>query len=187
MLDRLSPIGFDRSMATGRTRPVLLTCENQAGAEVTVIGKFSANCDEGVANLAREAMAACVAGDLGLPIPQPFLIDINANWAASVPDGPQRVAIAASSPVAFGSKFAGTQFAGWNRGRNLRPGMVPTALGILVFDAIVQNPDRRISNPNCLILGDELRIFDHELCFMQRLILGWQPPWVDGSLQAFIS
>lgn len=27
MLDRLSPIGFDRSMATGRTRPVLLTCE----------------------------------------------------------------------------------------------------------------------------------------------------------------
>jgi hypothetical protein len=35
-------------------------------------------------------------------------------------------------------------------------------------------------------MGDQLRILDHELCFMQRLILGWRPPWINGSLQAFI-
>ena len=30
--------------------------------------------------------------------------------------------------------------------------------------------------------GDALAIFDHELAFFTEGVLGWQPPWVTGSL-----
>jgi hypothetical protein len=60
--------------------------------------------------------------------------------------------------------------------------MVPDTAGILTFDAIIQNADRRDGNPNCLVKGDELRIFDHELAFMTAGIIGWIPPWKLGGL-----
>ena len=61
--------------------------------------------------------------------------------------------------------------------------MVDTALGILVFDAIIQNDDRRDGNANCLVLGEHLRIIDHELAFAHAQMLFWQPPWQLGGLQ----
>jgi hypothetical protein len=183
MLPRATPIAFDRAMGNGRTKPALLICETQTGEEVEVVAKFSANCDQGVTNLAREVIAACLAGDLGLPIPTPYLLDITPAWAASVTDAAIRANIQRSAPVAFGSSFAGPQFSAWNDGTTLRPAMVPLALATFVFDAIIQNPDRRSSNPNCLVRGDAFRIFDHELAFAHGLILGWKPPWTPGGLQ----
>lgn len=183
MLPRATPIAFDRPMGNGRTKPALLICETPAGEEVEVVAKFSAYCDQGVTNLAREVIAACLAGDLGLPIPTPYLLDITPAWAASVTDAAIRATIQRSAPVAFGSSFAGAQFSAWNDGTTLRPAMVPLALATFAFDAIIQNPDRRSSNPNCLVRGDTFRIFDHELAFAHGLILGWKPPWTPGSLQ----
>ena len=61
----------------------------------------------------------------------------------------------------------------------------PLAASILLFDAIIQNPDRRAENPNCLVQGDELRIIDHELAFMHRVILLWQAPWLLGGMKEF--
>jgi hypothetical protein len=63
--------------------------------------------------------------------------------------------------------------------------MRPVASGILLFDAIIQNPDRRVENPNCLVQGNELRIIDHELAFMHRMILFWQAPWLLGGMKEF--
>jgi len=183
MLPHAIPSAFDRAMGNGRTKPALLVCETQTGEKVDVVAKFSANCDQGVTNLAREVIAACLAGDLGLPIPTPYLLDITPNWAASVTDAAMRANIQRSAPVAFGSSFAGTQFSAWNDGTTLRPAMVPLALATFVFDAIIQNPDRRSSNPNCLVRGDTFRIFDHELAFAHGLIVEWKPPWTPGSLQ----
>ena len=183
MLPRAIPTAFDRAMGNGRTKPALLVCENEAGEEVELVTKFSANCDEGVTNLAREVIAACLAADLGLPIPTPYLVDVTPAWATCVSDAAYRVSIQRSAPVAFGSRFVGPQFSAWNTGATLRPAMIPMALSIFAFDAIIQNPDRRSENPNCLVRGDALRIFDHELAFAHRLIVGWKPPWTRGSLQ----
>jgi len=66
--------------------------------------------------------------------------------------------------------------------------MVEAALGIFVFDAIIQNDDRREGNANCLVMGEHLRIIDHELAFAHRLIFtGWQPPWQLGGLQRLVN
>ena len=175
-------------MANGRTKPAIVACETDAGDVVDVVAKFSANCDQGVTNLAREVIAACLAGDLGLPVPEPFLIDISPAWAASVSHIAYRTAIQNSAPVAFASKLVGPQFSAWNDGTALRPAMLPMALGTFVFDAIIQNPDRRAGNPNCLVRGEKFHIFDHELAFFPtHLLIGGQPPWKPGALQALVT
>lgn len=188
MLTRVTATEFIRAASNGRTKPVMLACTDPNGAEVELYGKLSARCEQGPVHLAREAIAACLAGDLGLPVPQPFLVALPAAWVAAVPDAEIRAAMAASLPVAFGSRLAGPQFATWNPGIGLRPEMVETALGIFVFDAIIQNDDRREGNANCLVLGEHLRIIDHELAFAHRLIIiGWQPPWQLGGLQRLVN
>jgi hypothetical protein len=186
MLDRATVVEFDRMISNGRTRPAIVVCKTTEGDEIDVVAKFSASCDQGVTNLARETIAACLAADLGLPVPKPFLLDIHQNWAASVADPIARTTIQHSAPVAFGSTLVGPQFSAWTDGNILRPAMRTTALGIFVFDAIIQNPDRRSSNPNCLLKGDAIRIFDHELAFTHGVILGWTPPWQLGGLQHLI-
>lgn len=187
MLTRVTATEFTRAARNGRTKPVMLVCTDPAGDEVELFAKLSSRCEQGAVHLAREAIAACLAGDLGLPVPQPFLVDLPPAWVAAVPDAEIRAAMAASLPVAFGSRLAGPQFATWNPGITLRPDMMETALGIFVFDAIIQNDDRREGNANCLVLGEHLRIIDHELAFAHRLIIGWKPPWQLGGLQGLVN
>ena len=184
MLEQATAQEYIRPSRNGRTRPIMLACADAAGNEVELYTKISRRCDEGAVNLVREAIAACLAADLGLPIMQPFLVDLPPAWVASVPDAGLRTDIAASAPVAFGSRIAGPQFAIWQPGMILRPEMIPAALAIFTFDAIIQNVDRLVKNPNCLVLGPNLRIIDHELAFAHRLILGWRPPWTAGAMQS---
>jgi len=178
----VTPIEFVRPMHAGKTNPLLIVCETADGGTVEVVAKLSIGCEEGVTGLAREVVAACLARDLGLPIPEPFLIEISAEWTAALRDTAQQSRIAASSPIAFGSTHLTGQYAVWHSGNRISPTMLPTAAAIFVFDGIIQNPDRREGNPNCLVKGDELRIFDHELTFMHGRVVGWQAPWDLGGL-----
>ncbi|MCJ2107006.1 hypothetical protein MKK70_16800 [Methylobacterium sp. E-041] len=184
MLARVRPVDFVRVSPSGRTQPVILTCEKQDGDNIDVIAKFSAFCDEGVSNLIREVIAACLAGDLGLPLPEPVLIEIDDQWVSIIPDASLRARIAASARVAFGSKFAGPQFTAWSTGTTLLDIHAPLATAVFAFDGITQNVDRRSDNPNCLVRGDAIRIIDHELAFTHGLVIGWRPPWAQGGLRA---
>lgn len=184
MLKRISPIQYDRPATRGRTGPLFITCESGDGSIVEVVAKFSGGCDQGNINLAREVIGACLAGDLGLPVPEPFLIDIPAEWASTIPDANERAKVQRSSSVAFGSRAMTRQFSVWTPGNAISDITLPMAAGIFVFDGIIQNPDRRSDNPNCLVRGDELRIFDHELAFSHGLMIGWTPPWVMGGLKS---
>jgi hypothetical protein len=183
MLKRITPVQYDRPTTRGRTEPSFITCQHEDGTTVEVVAKFSAGCDQGETSLAREVIAACLAGDLGLPIPEPFLIDVSPEWIDTVPDAGRRNRMRGSSTIAFGSKLAGNGFAAWNTGNLISDIMLPTAAAIFTFDAIIQNPDRQADNPNCLVRGDKLRIFDHELAFFDGPIIGWKPPWELGGLK----
>ena len=51
------------------------------------------------------------------------------------------------------------------------------SLRALVFDAVIDNADRKPSNPNCLVAGDRLHLIDDELAFPPTAgIPGWRPP-----------
>jgi hypothetical protein len=169
-------------VSSGKTGPSRLGCEKPDGTIVDVVAKFSAGCQEYVLSLARELVAALLAGQLGLPIPEPYLVRIPAGWPDVVADVTQRAKIKGSSPVAFGSKLITGGYAVWNTETLVDEAMLQVAASIFVFDAIIQNNDRRSDNPNCLVKGNEIRIFDHELAFTHGIIIGWRPPWVLGGL-----
>ena len=181
MIPRAVVTRIDRKAAQGRTGPVLAACETDDGEEFEVFAKLSAGCDQGVVNLAREAVAACLAADLGLPVPKPWLAKIPTELAQAVTDAEIADRLRRSSPIAFGSSRM-QQVTTWSSGHRLTDASRPIAAGILLFDAIIQNPDRRIENPNCLVRGDDLRIIDHELAFAHGLILLWRAPWVPGGM-----
>lgn len=185
MLRRVSPIEYNLATKKGKTLPSFITCETNDGSNSTVevVAKFSAGCEQGNINLACEVIAACLAADLGLPIPEPFLIEVTPEWPPTIPDQSRRALVQKSSPIAFGSKNQAGQFNDWNIGNKITDSMLPIASSIFVFDGIIQNPDRIEGNPNCLIRGESLVIFDHELAFSHRLVFGWKPPWVLGGLQ----
>lgn len=182
MIERLAAIQFDRQAGNGRTEPGFIVAENAAGEEIELIVKLSAKCDRGVTSLAMELLCACLAGDLNLPVPQPYVVDLDLEWIDSIIDVGWANAARQSVPVAFGSRRAGSGFGQWITGTKVVEPLSSRAAAVLLFDAITDNPDRRQINPNCLQRGDEIRIIDHELCFGPMLI-GWQPPWTLGALQ----
>lgn len=181
MIMRLTAIQFDRQAGNGRTAPGFIVAENAAGEEVELIVKLSAKCDRGVTSLAVELLCACLAGDLGLPVPQPFIVDLSPEWIDSIVDPAWLAAARQSIPVAFGSQRVPAGFGQWVTGTSMVERIASTAASVLLFDALTDNPDRRQTNPNCLQRGDEIRIIDHELCF-GPLLIGWRPPWQVGAL-----
>lgn len=184
MLEKAVAVEFVRRATSGRTGPLILTCETAAGEAIELFCKLSAGCDEGVTNLAREVVGACLAADLGLPVPKPFLIELSQRFIGAVSDSKTARRMRESAPVAFGSTRVPNQFSVWTTATPISDVLLPKAAAIFVFDAIIQNPDRRDSNPNCLVKGDEIRIIDHELAFFSGPIIGWKPPWVLGGLRS---
>jgi hypothetical protein len=183
MIQWATAIEFVRAATNGRTGPLIMICETANREIVEIFCKLSAGCEQGVVHLAREAVSVCLAADLGLPVPVPYFVDIPPELAPNISDPIAATRISGSVSVAFGSKRA-NQFSAWTSGNQISNALLPTAAAALVFDGIIQNPDRRVGNPNCLVKGGDIRLIDHELAFAHRLLLLWRPPWVLGGLQS---
>ena len=150
-----------------------------------MVAKLSAGCERGVAALVSEAVAAVLAADLGLPVPEPYLVTVEPDFAAGIPDE-EIVALAQrSNTVWYGSKRLPSGYTTWPVGKQIPKDAIPVAAEVFAFDALIANFDRRPENPNCLFLGSSLAIFDHELAFLTEGIIGWRPPWETGSLESF--
>ena len=68
----------------------MIVAESADHSTVELVAKFSTGCEEKEVSLAREAIAACLACDLRLPIPEPFLVDVPTGWADGIADPAQR-------------------------------------------------------------------------------------------------
>jgi hypothetical protein len=183
MLDFVIATRFDKRMGSGRTKPILLACERNDGAESEVVAKLSKGCDRGIGGLVAEAIAAMLAADLGLPIPEPFLVHLEPEFVALIPDLEIRNLAMSSSSIAFGSEKLPPGFSSWPVNKPVTAALRDVAAEIFAFDAIIANPDRRTVNPNCQSNGRSLAIFDHELAFLIGGIIGWRPPWETGALE----
>ncbi len=183
MLSRMAADEIMRRADSGRTRPLLMLCAADTEAPVEVFCKLSSGCQEGVLNLAREVIAACLATDLGLPVPVPYLVEIPPELSAAVADASIVAQLQDSSSVGFGSARVNRPFSVWTSGNSISETLAPVALSALLFDAVIENADRRISNPNCLVAGHRIRLIDHELAFPSTaIVIGWLPPWREGGL-----
>ena len=185
MLSHVTAVRFDGRMQSGRTAPCRLTCEATDGTEVEVVAKLSDGCDRKVTALVMEAIAAMLAADLDLPVPEPFLVTLDPEFITGIPDETVVAMARHSSPVAFGSKRLPSGYTSWPVGKSIPKDALATAAEIFAFDALIVNDDRRPANPNCLFSGSTLAIYDHEMAFFTRGVIGWQPPWENNSLESF--
>ncbi|TKB71752.1 MAG: hypothetical protein E8D46_16630 [Nitrospira sp.] len=184
MLSHVIAVRFDGRVQSGRTVPCRLTCEAADGAEVEVVAKLSDGCDRKVTALVMEAIAAMLAADLDLPVPEPFLVTLEPEFIAGVPDETVADMARRSNPVAFGSKHLPPGYTSWPVGKAIPKDALATAAEIFAFDVLIVNDDRRPENPNCLFSGSSLAIYDHEMAFFTEGIVGWQPPWEISSLES---
>lgn len=106
MLGRVTAGEAMRQSKTSRTKPVLMRCETGMGTSLEVFCKFSDGCYDGEKSLAREVVAVCLAADLGLPVPVPYLVEVPPELISSVVDVDIAGLLQDSSPVAFGSANA---------------------------------------------------------------------------------
>lgn len=181
MLKTIIATRFIRKLNNGRTLPTLIECEDEHGVAIEVVAKCSAGCMEGERNLAIEAISAMLAADLDLPVPEPFVIQLDDEFIESVLDNDVKNGYRKSCRLAFGSRFLPPGFAVWSEGQIIPKELTQEAAEIFVFDALIVNPDRRPQNPNCLYTGKEVAIFDHELALAQHQLILWKAPWVEGG------
>jgi hypothetical protein len=187
MLTPVTATTFHRPMGVGKTAPSLVTCVSADGSEVELVVKFAGGCEAGIGSLLREAVAALMAADLDLPVPEPFLVKVEADFVATIPESNERYRLAKRNAAAscgwnFRSKKLPAGFSTILKGRTIPQALMPMAAEILAFDTFTANPDRTVGNPNCQSNGREFGIFDHELAFRTEGVLFWKPPWEKGGI-----
>jgi hypothetical protein len=174
-------------MGVGKTAPSLVTCAQKGGDDVELIVKFAGGCEAGIGSLLREAVGALMAADLDLPVPEPFLVKVEADFVATIPGADDRYRQAKRNAEAsigwnFGSKKLPPGFSTILKGRTIPQALMPMAAEILAFDTFIANIDRTVANPNCQSNGREFGIFDHELAFRTDGVLFWKAPWEKGGI-----
>lgn len=176
---------------SGATQPLILTVLRQNNEQVPCYVKI--NDTTHVNSLVAEAMAAMLAKDLGVSIPEPFIVRWSAEFVESIQN--QRVQARFKNCLCpgFGSKKLPAGFRVIPKNWDLNKSSLQPAVQIFLFDALIENPDRggkHNAKPNCLINGDELAAIDHEKAFSMattQLLLGRKEPWVLGSMAIYES
>ncbi|HVR35537.1 MAG TPA: HipA family kinase [Methylomirabilota bacterium] len=170
---------FIRPMGAGRTCPVLLGAGDGEGKTVEVVTKLRGPELSVKAQIA-ELVAAPLAAHLGLEVPEAAVVDVPAGFEAIVPQN-HAAAFRASPGSNFGSVHLGTSFTTWAVGRAPAGVQRDQAAEIFAFDLLVQNADRRATNPNLWSRSERLGVYDHEqaFSFLHLPIMGGPSrPWV---------
>ena len=183
MLSTVQASRFIKKMGSGRNDPCLIECEREDGSTVEVVVKYSATLFEKEKNLAIEAIVAMLAADLGLPVAEPFVVEIAPEFIDTVENGDIAHNLRNSCREAFGSTLITGGATAWLTSQMVTSGQSQMAAEIAVFDQIIINSDRLPINPNLLFTGNSLLMIDHELSLGLGQVLFWQEPWTDGGLR----
>jgi hypothetical protein len=172
-------VRFLKFMKSGRTSPLLLGCEDEAGRELEFVVKLKGNVANGGTGLACELFSSRLAGHFGLLTPAPALVRLGEPLVRLIENlEPQKsTSLHKSIGLNFGSEHL-TGVTIWPTAKDVPDGMRIAALTIFAFDALIQNDDRRRDNPNLFSRGDDFILFDHELAFGFLYAIGHDAtPW----------
>lgn len=145
--------------------------------------KIRGGLDRGPTGLLCELIASRLAAYFGLSVPEPAIVMIEADFADLAAGVKAKTAPQEADRIrnSVGLNFGSRQLSGvttWPVDKSIPEARLPAAAAVFSFDALIQNPDRRFSNPNLLTRGDEIFLFDHELAFSFLLdILPSEEPW----------
>jgi len=174
----LSPTQFRKKMTSGRTEPYLIEAIDDAGTPYEVVIKLRGR-DYGYAQQTCELIGGQLAHRLGLSTPRVAVVDVHQDFVNLVPQQFQQ-AFHDSIGANFGTEFIGPGASIWPQSMKLKSSERSSAAAIFAFDVLVQNPDRRVDNPNLLVKGDAFYAIDNEQAFsplVVPIIGGFHYPW----------
>ena len=169
-------------LSEGRSKPSKVTAEDFEGKAYDVVVKpFKANKERGKTASVSELVSNLLASRLGLSVPEPFLVRVPAGFDQIVGMEDIKRHYEGVSERLFGCQLipdvttVPTQ-------RKILPTKRSEALGVILFDALVQNHDRKIGRPNILEHSGGFFLIDHDLAFDFLggipIIGGAQKPWI---------
>jgi len=180
MTQRVTATQFMQVLTSGRTSPILCGCTDPNGFPAgEFVVKLLGQPPTGNCGALFELIASLLAAHFGILVPQAAVVEINPVFgellSSTLPD--LAPAIKSSIGLNFGTRVMHPMNI-WFVGRTIPEAMFSSACSIFAFDALIQNPDRRVEKPNLFTQGDDLYIFDHESAFSFLLLIGpSQKPW----------
>jgi hypothetical protein len=164
---------------SGRTKPMVLSCKRAGGGVherrpflVKAIGAPEITA----LSLRNELLGMLLARELGLTAADPALIEIPPDVADAINATLKRYGFQIMSGTAVGSAHM-TGLVPLGLPMQLPEAAQDEAAAVYAFDLLTQNPDRRVSNPNCALREGHVFPYDFEMCFsFTRLIFGGGDP-----------
>ena len=182
MLARLTATQFIRNMTSGKTAPLLCGCADQTGRNN---GEFVVKFLSAKGAL-FELLGSRLANHFGILVPEPAAVQVEQEFADVVNERlcqqtpPRKV----GAGLNFGSRVVNPMTT-WLVNRVIPEAMFRDAVNIFAFDALVQNPDRRVANPNLFTQGDSIYVYDHEetsFSFLLALSPSTEPWNLEGEM-----
>lgn len=160
--------------------PILCGCSGGDGKPVgEYVVKLLGNRGNGVSGALLELVGSRLASHFGILVPEPASVEIDNTFAEAIVEVSPSLSnsVRDSIGINFGSRLI-SPMSTWLVGRSIPEAMWQDATNIFAFDALIQNPDRRIDNPNLFTRGDEVYVYDHETSFsflfaLNRSVTPW--------------
>jgi len=150
----------------GRTLPLRLTCSRQnddaaaARDSAEFFAKFVGLPEIIEQSLFAEMLGNVLARACGITTGEPAFIEIDEAFSEFL----RAVDVRVKPGLGVGSRSLGAGIGPPTFGR-MSDEQTQEAARIYLFDLLVQNPDRRVDNPNCLVVARQLAAIDFESCF----------------------
>ncbi len=162
---------------------MLASCVKQSNEDVDIVVKLNGSMDGGTRSAVFELVGSLMAARLGIATPQPFLVSLSQDFIDSVAAHEHVYAQRLKKSVGwnFGSEMMKDAVI-WAEDASIPKMMLTEAAKIFSFDGLTQNADRRRGNPNLMMKGDKLVVFDHECAFtFLDSIFPSSEPWTMGT------
>ena len=153
-LPRLHAARYLQPLREGGSLPAVVETEDGL-----YVAKFR-GAGQGAGALVAELIAGGLALELGLPLPQPALIEVAPEFGDGEPDPEIRELLHASPGTNMGLRYLDGAF---NYDGYAASDLIPPALAaeIVWFDGLITNPDRTHRNPNLMVWERRPWLIDH--------------------------
>lgn len=178
MLPIVHPQRYIKTLGTGANLPILISgIEETENNEDDYVVKLMAGERMDESACFRELLACLLAKEMDIPIVEPAVINITADFVDSVIGTDCHRRVAESLGFNFGSKYL-SKYQILLRDQPLNDTQIEYAHDVFWFDMLIQNPDRTYLKPNMFTNGKNIVIFDHELSFSFLMLIGGDAePW----------
>ncbi|MBV9169366.1 MAG: aminotransferase class I and II [Chloroflexi bacterium] len=168
-MPRFTGVRYVVPLREGGSLPAVVDTEEDGAFVVKFRG-----AGQGPKALIAEALVACLASVLGLPVPRPALVELDEGFGRSEPDPEIQDVLRGSVGTNFGLAYlsGALAFDPAVDGPNVSESL---AADIVWFDAYVTNVDRTPRNTNLLIWDSGVWMIDHGAAlYMQHRWAGWE-------------